>query len=106
VVLERPLLDPVEGVSVETYLAGRPEKLIKDRCPDFPYTAVSEINHGFACYLRKSATEAQGLVAGSTGDGTALVTVTVSDGSRTPAELRAAAETGARAIATAVVRAS
>jgi hypothetical protein len=103
--IERPLLEPVEGQPLATYLSGRPEKLIKDRCPDFPYTPVAELNHGFACYVRKSDAEAQGLVAAATADGTALVTVTVSDAARTPADLRAAAEAAARSVATSIVKA-
>ncbi len=106
VYLERPLLDPVEGIPVAAYLASRPEQLMKQHCPDFPYAPVAEINHGFTCYLRISATQAQGLVVGATTDGAVMVTMTVSDPSTSPAQLRTLAETAARSVAIALAHRS
>src|SRR5262249_31756705 len=103
VMVERPVLQPVQGLAVEPYLAGRPEALIKQRCPDFPYTAVAEVSHGFACYLRVSPSQAQGLVAGAMSDSTGLVTVTVTDANQSPAQLRTAAEQASRTVAVGLI---
>lgn len=103
ILVERPLTDPVDGVPVEQYLKTRPEQVVKERCPEFPYAPVAELPGGMTCYLRTSATEAQGLVSGADPDATVLVTTTVSDPGRSPADLRTAAQSSARTVAGAVV---